>query len=134
MIKTTLKSLTLLAALAATTTFADVKAPNNKYYSAPYTNTVDATLMPATNIAVLNFSNDTIDASVPGLELTLLSGNTNTFRNETYWGNTLLTLQNSYHIDPFFNRYVCHRAVVTIDSTIDNKPGHYVTTVSNRYC
>jgi len=129
MIRTALKGLALLGALATTAAYADVKAPANKYSSAPYTKTFNAALVPPTNIAILNFSSDTVYAVVPGFSIPLLSGNANTITHPTYWDDSYLTLQDPYHT-PFYNRYVCHRAIVTIGGT----PGYYRIDVDSRYC
>jgi hypothetical protein len=128
MIKTSIRCLALLGLLTATTAFADTQSKSSGYYSAAYSKAAKL-VVPATNIAVLNYSDDVVFAYVPGASVTLYSGNANTFRHESYWGDTQLTLQDPVH-NTFFNQYVCHRAVVTIDG----RPGYYRTTVDRRYC
>lgn len=129
MIRKTIQCVALLAALSTSTAFADTKAVANKYYSAPYSKAVSTAMVPATNIAVLNYSDNTVYASVPGLTLTLFSGYANTFRHDTYFGDSYLTLQDPSGV-VFYNQYVCHRAIVTIDG----RPGYYRTTVDGHRC
>ena len=130
MIKTSIRCLALLGLLTASAAYADAKSTNKGYYTAPYSKTaLAAMVVPATNIAILNYSDDTVFAYVPGASITLFSGNANTFRHDTYWADTQLTLQDPIH-NTFFNQYVCHRAIVTIDG----RPGYYRTTVDRRYC
>ena len=129
MIKSMLKSLAILGALVAGSTFAGTNAIAGKYYTAPYTKAFNAALVPATNISVLNYSDDTIFAYVPGLTIPLYSGNANTIRLDNFWGDTYLTLQDPRGV-PFYTQYVCHRAMVIVDG----RPGYYRTTVDRRYC
>lgn len=129
MIKTSVRAVALLGLLATGCAFANTQTATTGYYTAPYVKAAKTALVPATNIAILNYSDDTVYAYVPGAGITLFSGNTNTFRHDTYFGDTQLTLQDPVHTT-FFNQYVCHRAIVTIDG----RPGYYRTTVDRRYC
>lgn len=122
--RTLLKSVAFLSVLSATSAFAI-----SGYSTAPYTKNFNRALVPATNIAVLNYSTDVVYASVPGVGFTLFSGNDTTFTHPTYSGYTPLTLQDPYH-NTFYSQQVCRYAVVFIDG----HPGSYRTTVDGRYC
>lgn len=129
MIKTTIRALTLVGLLTATAVFADAKSTSNGYYNVPYTKSFAHTLVPATNISVLNYSDDTVYAIVPGLGVTLFSGNATTFRLDNFYGETYMTLQDPWQ-RPFFTQYVCRRAIVIVDG----RPGAYRINVDRRYC
>lgn len=90
------------------------KSVGTGYALVPYKGkAISVAYMPATNISVLNYSDNTIYISQP-LYKTINSGKAVTITHSSFYGDTYLVLENMYH-QPIFSDYVCSHAIVTVD-------------------
>ena len=106
------------------------------YYSkldaapAALTGNAKALAVPATNITVLNYSEETIYVVVPGaINDKVLSGRSDTISHDSLYNDTHLVLQDWNH-NSFFDQNVCRRAIVTVDG----RPGSYHINVDRKFC
>lgn len=128
------KILSGVAMIASTlaVSFAANAADIGSYYSTLHPKASSKTLaVPATNITVLNYSEEAIFAIIPGTGINdmLTAGKSDTISNDTYYGDTRLVLQDWARYT-FFDQYVCRRAIVTIEG----RPGYYRYTVDRKFC
>lgn len=132
--KTMRLSFIALAAMAAAS-IASAASPNlADYYSAQHpalNSKVKAVTFPATDITVINASTSPIYAIVPNspiYDLIYPTANDH-IRNNTFYGDTNLVLQDTYQ-NTIFNRYVCRASVVTVYG----QPGSNSIVIDTEYC
>lgn len=131
-----MKKILTFVALAMSTAVVSVASAETKnsnvYYSTLHPSTsAQAFAVPATNITVINYSQETIYAIVPNSPINdqLFSGKSDTISNNSYYGDTHLVLQD-WNRSTFFDQYVCRHAIVTVDG----QPGGYHINVDRKYC
>lgn len=107
-------------------------ADNTGYFSTLHPAAgIAAMAVPATNITVVNYSDETIFALVPNSPIydQLLSGKSDTISNNSLYSDTHLVLQD-WNRNTFFEQNVCRRAIVTVDG----RPGNYHINVDRKFC
>ena len=119
---------TTLSLAAATTTFAANTGTNDYYISSGDQIASKAFVVPATNITVLNYSDEFIYLASP-VNYQIPSGNSRTISRNAYYDSTHIVLQD-WNYTTFYDRFVCRRAIITVDG----RPGYYRISVDGRYC
>jgi len=120
-----------LTSLIWTTVIFANKEIDNAYHIKKSTTVQNGISVPATNITILNYSEESIFVVVPGTSLydLLYAGRSDTIFNNSYYGDTRIMLQDWNRIT-FFDQYVCRRAILTVDG----RPGSYRIMLDKKYC
>lgn len=122
--------LTVVCLLWTSITLA-ANAADQSYHSKQSVSPSTGIAVPATNITIINYSEESIYATVPGTSVydILYAGRSDTIFNNAYYGDTRIVLQDWNRIT-FFDQYVCRRAIVSVDG----RPGSYRIIVDRKYC
>lgn len=121
----------LIAALAIST---NALATVSGYYSTLHPQTTRAltsTLVPATDITIVNASQGTIYGEVPNAIFdTVVPGINDHIRHPTFTGNTFINLRaNDLNRSIFWSGYVCRYSIITVYGTAAANVG-----IDNEYC